>query len=51
MNPDKELLKDFARGLIENKKFGLAICPCRLATGKREIDRLIIRPAFMLSKT
>lgn len=45
LNPDKELLIDFANGLIENRKrYGLALCPCRLATGKREIDRLIICP-------
>ncbi|MCC6027184.1 MAG: ferredoxin-thioredoxin reductase [Archaeoglobus sp.] len=45
LNPDRELLKDFAKGLIENKrKYGIAICPCRLPTGKREIDKLIICP-------
>lgn len=45
LNPDRELIIEFAKGLIENKKrFGLAICPCRLATQKKEIDRLIICP-------
>uniref|UniRef100_A0A7C3RD73 ferredoxin:thioredoxin reductase n=1 Tax=Archaeoglobus fulgidus TaxID=2234 RepID=A0A7C3RD73_ARCFL len=45
VNPDSELLKEFARGLIENKeKYGIATCPCRLVTGKKEIDRLIICP-------
>lgn len=45
LNPDRDLVLDFARGLIENKKkYGIAICPCRLSTGKKEIDRLIICP-------
>ena len=41
--PDKELLLSFAEGLIKNKeRFGLPLCPCRLSTGKKEVDRLII---------
>ncbi len=45
VNPDRELVLDFARGLLENrKKYGLALCPCRLATGKKEVDKLIICP-------
>lgn len=45
VNPDKEIVMDFAKGLLENKKkFGIAICPCRLTTGKREVDKLIICP-------
>ncbi|WP_202319629.1 ferredoxin-thioredoxin reductase catalytic domain-containing protein [Archaeoglobus neptunius] len=45
VNPDRELVADFARGLIENRKrYGMAICPCRLVTGKKEIDRMIICP-------
>jgi len=42
---DKELLLSFAEGLIKNKKrYGMSLCPCRLATGKKEIDKLIICP-------
>lgn len=42
---DKELLLSFAEGLIKNKeRFGLPLCPCRLSTGKKEVDRLIICP-------
>ena len=45
VNPDEELLRSFAEGLLKNKeRFGIAICPCRIATGKREIDKLIICP-------
>ena len=42
---DKELLLSFAEGLIKNKeKYGIPLCPCRLSTGKKEVDRLIICP-------
>uniref|UniRef100_A0A7J2THQ4 ferredoxin:thioredoxin reductase n=1 Tax=Archaeoglobus fulgidus TaxID=2234 RepID=A0A7J2THQ4_ARCFL len=45
LNPDRSILIDFAKSLIENrKKYGIAICPCRLPTGNREIDKLIICP-------
>ncbi len=45
VNPDKELVLEFARGLIENReRYGIATCPCRLVTGKRDVDRLIICP-------
>ncbi|MEM3391709.1 MAG: ferredoxin-thioredoxin reductase catalytic domain-containing protein, partial [Archaeoglobaceae archaeon] len=45
VNPDRELVIDFAKSLLENrKKYGIAICPCRLATGRREVDKLIICP-------
>lgn len=43
--PDKELLLSFAEGLIKNKeRFGMPLCPCRLSTGKKEVDKLIICP-------
>jgi len=45
VNPDRELLLDFAKALIQNKEqYGIATCPCRLVTGKKEVDRLIICP-------
>ena len=45
VSPDKELLLSFAKGLIKNKeKYGLPLCPCRLSTGKKEVDKLIICP-------
>jgi ferredoxin-thioredoxin reductase catalytic subunit len=44
-SPDEELLLSFAEGLIKNKeRYGMPLCPCRMATGKKEIDRLIICP-------
>jgi len=44
-NPDRELLRDFAEGLLENKKrYGIATCPCRMVVGNRDIDRKIICP-------
>lgn len=47
VNPDKELVKSFAEGLIRNKeRYGMAICPCRLATEKKDIDRKIICPCI-----
>jgi ferredoxin-thioredoxin reductase catalytic subunit len=47
INPDDELVRSFAQGLIKNKeRYGVAICPCRMATGKKEIDRLIICPCI-----
>lgn len=43
--PDKELVKSFAEGLVKNKRrYGMPICPCRLTTGKKEINRKIICP-------
>ncbi len=43
--PDKELLLSFAEGLVKNKeRFGMPLCPCRLSTGKKEVDKLIICP-------
>lgn len=45
ISPEKELLLAFAEGLIKNKeRYGMPLCPCRLATDKKEIDKLIICP-------
>lgn len=45
VNTDKDLIKSFAEGLVKNKeRYGMAICPCRFATGKKEVDRKIICP-------
>lgn len=44
-SPDKKLLLSFAEGLLKNKeRYGMPICPCRMATGKKEVDKLIICP-------
>jgi len=45
LNPDKEFLNNLFEGLKANEdRYGYPSCPCRLATGKFEIDRDIICP-------
>jgi ferredoxin-thioredoxin reductase catalytic subunit len=45
LNPDKGFLDDLIEGLARNEeRFGYPSCPCRLASGKFEIDRDIICP-------
>ena len=42
---DKSMFNDLIDGLMHNKKkYGYQSCPCRLATGNRELDRDIICP-------
>jgi ferredoxin-thioredoxin reductase catalytic subunit len=45
LNPDPSFLQDLLEGLKRNEeRFGYPSCPCRLASGKLEIDRDIICP-------
>jgi ferredoxin-thioredoxin reductase catalytic chain len=45
LNPDPKFLQDLLEGLKQNEeRFGYPACPCRLASGKLEIDRDIICP-------
>ncbi len=45
LNKDEELVLEFAKGLLENKKrYGFAYCPCRFPIGDKEIDKRIICP-------
>jgi ferredoxin-thioredoxin reductase catalytic chain len=45
LNPDPEFFQDLLEGLKKNEeRFGYPACPCRLASGKLEIDRDIICP-------
>lgn len=45
LNPDVELTKEFVRGLLINeKRYGYWVCPCRLPSGNREDDLDIICP-------
>jgi ferredoxin-thioredoxin reductase catalytic chain len=45
LNPDPEFLKDLLEGLKRNEeRYGYPSCPCRLASGKFELDRDIICP-------
>jgi ferredoxin-thioredoxin reductase catalytic subunit len=45
LNPDPEFLKSLLEGLKQNeKRYNYPSCPCRLASGKIELDRDIICP-------
>jgi len=45
LHPDPDFLKDLLEGLLRNEeRYGYPSCPCRLATGKFELDRDIICP-------
>lgn len=45
LTPDPELLQDLIKGLQKNEeRYGYPSCPCRLASGKMELDRDIICP-------
>ena len=45
LNPDSNFLQDLLEGLKRNEeRYSYPSCPCRLATGKLEIDRDIICP-------
>ncbi len=45
LNPDESFLSDLLAGLVENEsRYGYPSCPCRIATGKFELDRDIICP-------
>jgi len=45
LNKDQVTFDDLIDGLVENKKkHGYQSCPCRLASGNRDLDRDIICP-------
>ncbi len=45
LNKDRNTLSDLYDGLLENKKsYGYQSCPCRLASGNRDLDRDLICP-------
>lgn len=45
LNKDAITYNDLVEGLVENKKsYGYQSCPCRLATGKKELDRDLMCP-------
>ena len=51
LNPDKKILEETLRGLIENeKKHGKKYCPCRRVTGDRKEDKKIICPCVYHKK-
>lgn len=45
LNPDQNFLEDLLEGLKRNEeRYGYPSCPCRLASGKFELDRDIMCP-------
>ena len=47
LNNDKQTFSDLIDGLVDNKKkYGYQSCPCRLASGKKDLDRDIICPCI-----
>ncbi|UCF58846.1 MAG: ferredoxin:glutaredoxin reductase [Candidatus Bathyarchaeota archaeon] len=45
LNPDSKFLESLLEGLEQNEgRYGYPLCPCRLASGKFELDRDIICP-------
>lgn len=46
-NPDKGKVLELLEGMLVNKKrYGYMSCPCRLASGVRELDQDIICPCI-----
>jgi len=44
-NPDMEMTLDLLASLLTNKeRYGYMACPCRLASGKFELDRDVVCP-------
>ncbi|MHA1150418.1 MAG: ferredoxin-thioredoxin reductase catalytic domain-containing protein [Promethearchaeota archaeon] len=51
INKDATTFEDLIDGLVENKrKLGYQSCPCRLASGMRELDRDLICPCDYAQK-
>ncbi|MFX1358058.1 MAG: ferredoxin-thioredoxin reductase catalytic domain-containing protein [Promethearchaeota archaeon] len=51
LNKDNHTLNELIDGLVENKKkYGYQSCPCRLASGKRDLDRDLICPCDYASE-
>jgi len=47
LNPDKKILDLIIKGLLKNKKEKEELyCPCRVTSGNREKDKLIICPCI-----
>ena len=45
LNKDRQTLNELIDGLVNNKNsYGYQSCPCRLASGKRDLDRDLICP-------
>jgi len=45
LNPDEAFLNDLFEGLVKNEeRYGYPLCPCRVGSGKLELDRDILCP-------
>lgn len=45
LNPDDAFLNDLFEGLVKNEeRYGYPLCPCRVGSGKLELDRDILCP-------
>lgn len=45
LNPDQNFVRELMEGIVRNEeRYGYPSCPCRLASGKLELDRDIICP-------
>jgi ferredoxin-thioredoxin reductase catalytic chain len=45
LNPDQNFVRELLDGIVRNEeRYGYPSCPCRLASGKLELDRDIICP-------
>lgn len=45
LNSDKDFVLDIIKGLLINEeRYGYRACPCRLASGRKELDEDIICP-------
>ncbi|MHA1460565.1 MAG: ferredoxin-thioredoxin reductase catalytic domain-containing protein [Promethearchaeota archaeon] len=51
LNKDQSTFNDLITGLADNKKYyGYQSCPCRLASGNRDLDRDLICPCDYASE-
>jgi ferredoxin-thioredoxin reductase catalytic chain len=45
LNPDRKIVETIVKGIFNNQeKHGARYCPCRMVTGDKEKDKLIICP-------
>ncbi len=53
LNPDRKWVEKVAIGVLENeRRYGLKYCPCRLTSGKKQIDLELICPCnFFIQNT
>lgn len=51
LNPEKKIVESFADGILKNeKKYGLKLCPCRIAMGKEKYMEILCPCNFLEHK-